>query len=82
MNGLFQSFQNVFKQKNRVTSTFFWSGHQGERCPWSLNTKEEELVPKVHSVRTAVCVWLRGPLRHQLLEGAGKTTPLLFFSAA
>lgn len=53
MSGLFQSFQNVFKQeKNKFD--FFSSGHQGEHCRWSLNTNEEELVAEKHSVETAV----------------------------
>lgn len=57
MNGLFQSFQNVFKQKKKKKSKFhiFLERPPGEHCLWRLNTTEEELVTEEHSVETAVC---------------------------
>lgn len=85
MNGLFQSFQNVFKQEKKRKFHFFSSGHQGEHCPWSLNTNEEELV-------TRSTVWRQqrgaeGTVKTSAVGGCRKKnkqkkTSLLFCSAA
>lgn len=44
--GYFSLSKMFSSRKKKRKFHFFSSGHQGEHCPWSLNTNEEELVTR------------------------------------